>query len=54
MGGEKAAGVLSTVKRAAVEKSGGTFSDEDEAAIKTPVMEQFETHQTSFGMFAQI
>lgn len=48
------AGVLSTVKRAAVEKSGGMFNDEDEAAIKAPVMEQFETHQSSFGRSAKI
>ncbi|WP_304519726.1 carboxyl transferase domain-containing protein [Actibacterium sp. 188UL27-1] len=42
MGGPQAAGVLATVKRDAVERRGGVFSDEDEAAIKDPVIKQFE------------
>ncbi|MEM7060474.1 MAG: carboxyl transferase domain-containing protein [Pseudomonadota bacterium] len=42
MGGEQAAGVLATVRRASVEKAGGTFTEEDEAAIKQPIIEKFE------------
>ncbi len=42
MGGEQAAGVLATVRREAVERAGGTFSDEDERAIKQPIIEQFD------------
>ena len=42
MGGEQAAGVLATVRREAVERSGGTFSAEDERAIKQPIVEQFD------------
>ncbi len=42
MGGEQAASVLSMVKRAQVEKAGGTFSDEDQAAIEGPIREKYE------------
>ncbi len=42
MGAEQAAGVLATVKREAVERRGGTFTDKEEAAVKAPVLTQFE------------
>ncbi|MFQ8433365.1 carboxyl transferase domain-containing protein [Amaricoccus sp. W119] len=42
MGGEQAAGVLATVRRAAIEARGGAWSTEDEAAFKQPVLDQFE------------
>ena len=42
MGGEQAAGVLATVKRAAMEKAGETWSEEEEAAFKRPTVEMFE------------
>jgi len=42
MGGEQAAGVLATVKRDAIERGGGSWSDEDEAAFKRPTIEMFE------------
>ncbi|RMD47793.1 MAG: methylcrotonoyl-CoA carboxylase [Alphaproteobacteria bacterium] len=42
MGGEQAAGVLATVKRAALEKEGRSLSPEEEEAIRRPVIEQFE------------
>ncbi len=42
MGGEQAAGVLATVKRDAIERSGGTWSAEDEAAFKQPTLEMFD------------
>lgn len=42
MGAEQAAGVLATVKREAVERAGGQMSAEEEAAIKAPVLAQFE------------
>jgi 3-methylcrotonyl-CoA carboxylase beta subunit len=41
MGGEQAAGVLAQVKRDAIEKTGGTWSAEEEAAFKQPVLEQY-------------
>ena len=42
MGGEQAAGVLATVKRDAVERAGGHWSVEDEAAFKRPTIAMFE------------
>ena len=44
MGGEQAAGVLATVKRDKIERSGGHFSDEEEEQLKRPIIDQFE-HQ---------
>jgi 3-methylcrotonyl-CoA carboxylase beta subunit len=43
MGGAQAAGVLATVKRDAIERAGGSWSDEQEAAFKQPTIEMFET-----------
>jgi len=42
MGGEQAAGVLATVKRDGIERDGGSWSAEDEAAFKAPTLEMFE------------
>jgi len=42
MGGEQAAGVLATVKRDAIERKGGAWSPEEEAAFKKPTVEMFE------------
>ncbi|WP_071673637.1 carboxyl transferase domain-containing protein [Nioella nitratireducens] len=42
MGGAQAAGVLATVKRDAIERGGGTWSAEDEAAFKQPTIDMFE------------
>ena len=42
MGGEQAAGVLATVKRDAIERKGGEWSAEEEAAFKRPTVEMFE------------
>jgi 3-methylcrotonyl-CoA carboxylase beta subunit len=44
MGGFQAAGVLATVKREGIERRGGEWSPEDEAAFKQPIIDQFE-HQ---------
>jgi 3-methylcrotonyl-CoA carboxylase beta subunit len=41
MGGEQAAGVLATVKRDGIEARGGTWSADEEAAFKQPVLDQF-------------
>ncbi|KPK32068.1 MAG: methylcrotonoyl-CoA carboxylase [Betaproteobacteria bacterium SG8_40] len=43
MGGEQAASVLATVKRDGMEKAGKTWSVEEEAAFKAPLLEQYET-----------
>lgn len=42
MGGAQAAGVLATVKRDAIERGGGTWSAEEEAAFKQPTIDMFE------------
>jgi 3-methylcrotonyl-CoA carboxylase beta subunit len=46
MGGEQAASVLATVKRDGIERKGGTWSEEEEAAFKAPILEDYE-HQGS-------
>jgi 3-methylcrotonyl-CoA carboxylase beta subunit len=43
MGGEQAAGVLATVRREGIERSGQTWSAEEEAEFKRPTIEMFET-----------
>ncbi|MCJ0761743.1 carboxyl transferase domain-containing protein [Variovorax terrae] len=45
MGGEQAAGVLATVKRDGIEARGGSWSAEEEAKFKQPVLDQF-AHQS--------
>ncbi|MFT4958993.1 MAG: 3-methylcrotonyl-CoA carboxylase beta subunit [Paracoccaceae bacterium] len=42
MGGAQAAGVLATVKRAGIERNGGTWSEAEEAAFKQPTLDMFE------------
>ncbi|APZ54912.1 carboxyl transferase domain-containing protein [Salipiger abyssi] len=42
MGGEQAAGVLATVKRDAIERGGGSWSQEEEEEFKRPTVEMFE------------
>ncbi len=42
MGGEQAAGVLATVRRDSIERKGGTWTAEEEAAFKAPTIAQFE------------
>ncbi|RID93888.1 methylcrotonoyl-CoA carboxylase [Gemmobacter lutimaris] len=42
MGGEQAAGVLATVKRDGIERTGGTWTPEEEAEFKRPTIEMFD------------
>jgi 3-methylcrotonyl-CoA carboxylase beta subunit len=42
MGGEQAASVLATLKREGIERQGGPWSADDEAAFKLPIKTQFE------------
>ena len=42
MGGAQAAGVLATVKRDGIERAGGAWSTEEEAAFKQPTIDMFE------------
>jgi len=45
MGGEQAASVLATVRRDAIERTGGSWTPEEEAAFKQPTLDMFE-HQS--------
>ena len=42
MGGEQAASVLATVRRDGIEARGGTWTAEEEAAFRQPILEQYE------------
>jgi 3-methylcrotonyl-CoA carboxylase beta subunit len=42
MGGEQAASVLATIRKEALERTGGTLSAEEEEKIKAPIRAQFE------------
>ena len=42
MGGAQASSVLATVKRDGIEAKGGTWSAEEEAAFKQPILDQYE------------
>ncbi len=42
MGGEQAATVLSMVKRENIERKGGAWSAEEEAAFRAPILDQYE------------
>jgi 3-methylcrotonyl-CoA carboxylase beta subunit len=42
MGGAQAAGVLATLKRDSIERSGQSWSAEEEAAFKQPTIDMFE------------
>ena len=44
MGGEQAAGVLATVRRESMERNGKSWSEEDEAKFKQPIVDTYE-HQ---------
>jgi len=50
MGGEQAASVLATVKRDGIERRGETWSEDEEAAFKQPVLDQFD--QQSHALYA--
>jgi 3-methylcrotonyl-CoA carboxylase beta subunit len=42
MGGQQAASVLATVKRDGIEGKGGSWSAEEEAAFRQPILEQYD------------
>ena len=42
MGGEQAATVLALVKREGIERKGGSWSSEEEAAFRAPILEKYE------------
>ncbi|KZZ70829.1 hypothetical protein A3765_15835 [Oleiphilus sp. HI0130] len=54
MGGEQAAGVLAQVKRDSLEKRGLNWSDEEELALKTPIIQQFEEQSHPYYATARL
>jgi 3-methylcrotonyl-CoA carboxylase beta subunit len=54
MGGEQAASVLATIKRDAVKRSGGEFSEAEEERLKAPIREQFERQGHPFYSSARL
>ena len=50
MGGAQAAGVLATVKRDGIERAGGTWSDQQEADFKQPILDKFD--EQSHALYA--
>ncbi len=54
MGGIQAASVLATVKRDNIEADGDSWSDEEEADFKNPILEKFETEGNPLFATARI
>jgi 3-methylcrotonyl-CoA carboxylase beta subunit/propionyl-CoA carboxylase len=54
MGGEQAAGVLSTVKRDQMARAGETLSAEDEEAIKAPILEKYDREGSPYYSTARL
>ena len=54
MGGEQAAGVLTTVKREQLARDGQSLSAEDEAAIRDPILEKYEREGSPYYSTARL
>src|SRR5499427_9376270 len=54
MGGEQAAGVLTTVKRDQAVRAGGSMSAEEEAAIRDPILAQYEHEGSPYYSTARL
>jgi 3-methylcrotonyl-CoA carboxylase beta subunit len=54
MGGEQAAAVLATVRRDGIEAKGGSWSAQEEAAFKQPMLDQFATQSHPYYASARI
>jgi acetyl-CoA carboxylase carboxyltransferase component len=54
MGGEQAAGVLTTVKRDQVAREGGEFSAAAEAAIREPILQKYDTEGSPYYSTARL
>jgi acetyl-CoA carboxylase carboxyltransferase component len=54
MGGEQAAGVLATVKRDQLEREGRTLSDEDEQALKQPILDTYDREGSPYFSTARL
>jgi acetyl-CoA carboxylase carboxyltransferase component len=54
MGGEQAAGVLTTVKRDQLAREGKELSPEEERSIADPVLEKYETEGSPYYSTARL
>jgi acetyl-CoA carboxylase carboxyltransferase component len=54
MGGEQAAGVLTTVKRDQLAREGKPFSEDEEAAIREPILEKYEREGSPYYSTARL
>jgi len=54
MGGEQAAGVLTTVKRDQLAREGKTLSPEEEASIRDPILEKYEREGSPYYSTARL
>jgi acetyl-CoA carboxylase carboxyltransferase component len=54
MGGEQAAGVLTTIKRDQLARDGATLSAEDEQAIRKPILEKYEHEGSPYYSTARL
>jgi 3-methylcrotonyl-CoA carboxylase beta subunit len=54
MGGEQAAGVLTTIKRDQLEREDQTLSPTEEDAIRRPILEKYETEGSPYYSTARL
>ncbi|ALG83846.1 carboxyl transferase domain-containing protein [Gordonia phthalatica] len=54
MGGPQAADTLATVRRGSIERSGGTWSADEEEAFKEPIRKQFEEQSDAYYSTARL
>ena len=54
MGGEQAANVLAQVRREAFEKAGKPWSEDEEGALKAPILEQYERQSSAYYASARL
>jgi acetyl-CoA carboxylase carboxyltransferase component len=54
MGGEQAAGVLTTVKRDQLARDGQTLSPEEEASIRDPILQKYDTEGSPYYSTARL
>ena len=54
MGGEQAAAVLATVRRDALEAAGGSWTEAEETAFKTPIVAQYEEQGSPYYATARL
>src|SRR5262249_22964893 len=54
MGGEQAASVLATVRRAGIEENGGSWGAAEEEAFKAPIRQQYESEGEPYYATARL